>query len=176
MDAETGLLPREFTYFGIVLGLIFSWIAPGDTSGTVFLLRLYGKSLTSLHWLSLIDALAGALTGAGFFYLAWAAYYIVRKRHGLGFGDIALMAMSGAFLGLKLVLLVIFLAPITGILYIIFLLVREAFGVAPQNDSESIVEGSFLSREIPFGIFLGVCSLFAVFAGEAVWRAYLGMF
>ncbi len=42
MDAETGLLPREFTYPGIVLGLILSGIATTDYSGTALLLRVFG--------------------------------------------------------------------------------------------------------------------------------------
>ncbi len=66
-----------------------------------------------------MDAVLGALVGAGFFYLAWAVYYLVRKQHGLGFGDIALMGMSGAFLGLKLVVLVIVLAPVSAIFYVV---------------------------------------------------------
>ncbi len=55
-----------------------------------------------------------AALGAGFFFVAWAVYYLVRKRDGLGFGDMVLMAMVGTFLGLKLTVLVIFLAPVIG--------------------------------------------------------------
>ena len=45
MDEETGLLPREFTYPGIVLGLGFSWLASTETArGRRFLLRLFGSS------------------------------------------------------------------------------------------------------------------------------------
>ncbi|MGA2903258.1 MAG: prepilin peptidase [Candidatus Korobacteraceae bacterium] len=115
MDAQTGLLPREFTYSGIVLGLVFSWIVPTDYAGTALLLRIHGKQVQNVHGLSLLDSGLGGLVGAGFFYLAWALYYVVRKKHGLGFGDIALMAMSGAFLGVKLILLVIFCAPLLGV-------------------------------------------------------------
>ena len=99
MDAETGLLPREFTYPGIVLGLVFSWIVPTDYSATALLLNLFDKQVQSVHWLSLLDSVFGGVVGAGFFYLAWALYYLARKKHGLGFGDITLMGMSGTFLG-----------------------------------------------------------------------------
>ena len=173
MDAEAGLLPREFTYTGIVLGLAFSWIVPTDSAATVLLLRLIGRPIPPEHLLSLLDAALGGLVGAGFFYLAWALYYLVRKAHGLGFGDIALMGMAGAFLGLKLIVLVIALAPITSVFYIAFLFVRNAFGPEGQQDGFG---RPFLGREIPFGVFLGACSLLAVFAGEAMWTWYLGMF
>jgi leader peptidase (prepilin peptidase)/N-methyltransferase len=173
MDAETGLLPREFTYSGIVLGLVFSWIGPTDYAATALLLRIYDKQLQNAHWLSLLDSGLGGLVGAGFFYLAWALYYVVRKKHGLGFGDIALMAMAGAFLGVKLILLVIFCAPLLGLVYACILLVREIFASKAKPDTREQDQGPFLSREIPFGVFLGVCSLAAIFLGQTVWNWYL---
>jgi len=175
MDAETGLLPREFTYSGIVLGLGFAWIAPTNPAGTAFLLRLFSKPVANVHRIWLLDALLGALVGAGFFYVAWALYYLVRRRHGLGFGDIALMAMAGAFLGLKLILLVIFWAPILGIVYALLLVALEKAGGA-KAASESREKPSLLHREIPFGVLLGACSLLAVFFGDAAWSWYLRRF
>lgn len=176
MDAETGLLPREFTYSGIVLGLALSFVARTDYAGTVFLLRLFGEHVSSTAIISLMDAVLGALVGAGFFYFAWAVYYLARKQHGLGFGDIALMGMSGAFLGLKLVVLVIVLAPTSAIFYVVFLLLREAFGSHASEETNAQSAQPFLGREIPFGVFLGAGSMFVIFAGEALWTWYLGFF
>lgn len=173
MDAETGLLPREFTYPGVVLGLAFSWIAPTDSAATEFLLRLYDRRVPNLHWLSLLDSALGGLLGAGFFFCAWALYYVACKKHGLGFGDIALMAMSGAFLGVKRVVLVIFCAPLLGLLFALVLLLGER--LASRTKSPAMVPGAnpFLSRQIPFGVFLGACSLAAVFLGQMAWTWYL---
>jgi len=181
MDAETGFLPREFTYTGILLGLGFSWLAPTDSAGTQFFLRAYQTQLPGAHQLSLLDSAIAALTGAGFFYLAWALYYVIRKRHGMGFGDIALIAMSGAFLGLKLTLLVIFFSPLLALVYSIFLLARHRRGkpiasVPPDASVFSSEREMILNREIQFGVFLGACSLAAVFLGETIWRWYLGFF
>ena len=180
MDAETGLLPREFTYSGIVLGLALSGFAPTDSTATQFFLRVYGAQLPAPAQLGLLDSAIGALLGAGFFYLAWALYYLVRKRHGLGFGDIALMAMVGAFLGLKLTLLVIFCAPLAATVYAAFLLLAGRFRQTPETGGalagQSSVRERFLAQELPFGVFLGACSLAAVFFGESVWRWYLSSF
>ncbi len=176
MDAETGLLPREFTYSGIVLGLALSFAAYTDYYGTAFLLHVFARSVPGAPMISFVDAVVGALVGAGFFYLAWAVYYLVRKQHGLGFGDIALMGMSGAFLGLKLVVLVIVLAPISAIFYVVFLLLREAFSSHVSGEASAMAAQPFLGREIPFGVFLGACSMFVIFAGEALWTWYLGFF
>ena len=180
MDVETGLLPREFTYPGIALGLAFSWLVPTRSAATQFLLLLYDKHSQSVALLSFADSVIAAVLGAAFFYLAWALYYVVRKKHGLGFGDVALMAMSGAFLGLKLTLLVIFCAPLLAVLYAMVLLAWETLGrrVAGELDppETSADKEPFLSREIPFGAFLGACSLAAIFFGNAIWDWYLGMF
>jgi leader peptidase (prepilin peptidase)/N-methyltransferase len=173
MDAETGLLPREFTYPGILLGLAFSWFAPTDYAATEFLLRLYDRRVPNLHWLSLLDSALGGLVGAGFFFSAWALYYVVRKKHGLGFGDIALMAMSGAFLGVKCVALVIFCAPLLGLLFAVLLLLWERFASRPKSPTVAHGAKPFLSRQIPFGVFLGACSLAAVFLGQVAWTWYL---
>ena len=175
MDAETGLLPREFTYSGIVIGLTFAWFVATDYAATALLLRAFGRRVPNVHWLSLLDSFLGGLIGAGFFFLAWALYYLVRKRHGLGFGDIALMGVSGTFLGLKLVFLVIFCAPLLGVLFAVVLLVREAFRPARDAVERQEEETPFLRREMPFGVFLGASSLAAVFVGEAVLNWYLRM-
>ena len=180
MDAETGLLPREFTYAGILLGLAFAPIAPLDTAGARFLMNLFRWRIASAYAVNVLDAFLGAAVGAGFFYLAWAFYYLLRKRHGVGFGDIALMGMAGAFLGLKLILLVIFAAPILGVIYAALTLLfesRNPRATVPDSSGELGEEDeNFLSREIPFGVFLGACSLISVFFGQALWRWYLELY
>jgi leader peptidase (prepilin peptidase) / N-methyltransferase len=179
MDAETGLLPREFTYAGIAIGLGTAWFGPIDASGTTFLLGVMGaRSVPSVSELYLLDSVAGAGFGAGFFYLAWALYYLVRRRHGVGFGDIALIAMVGAFLGLKLTVLVVFLSPIMATVFAVTMLplgrskVHRSQLAQPNSDGAE----SFLFREVPFGVFLGASSLIALFMGREIWGRYLGLF
>ncbi len=178
MDAETGLLPAEFTYSGVMLGLVFAWFVPGDSSGTDFLLRVLGLATTfTPAQASMVDALVAAAIGAAFFYLIWALYYLVRKRHGLGFGDIALIAMCGAFLGLKLTIFVLFTAPVVGAIYAVGLLLWNSIKrhSEPGSAGQPRLSTAEMLRvgEVPFGVFLGGCSLLAIFCGEAVWRHYL---
>ena len=178
MDAETGLLPAEFTYTGIALGIFFSWLVPVDTTGTEFLSQLMGLHPTSdPHQASLVDAIIAMLFAAAFFYAIWALYYLVRKRHGLGFGDIALIAMCGAFLGLKLTLFVLFASPILASIYAVGWIVLNAVrGREPAAAGEARLSASemLLMAELPFGVFLGACALLAVFWGERAWNLYLG--
>ncbi len=178
MDAETGLLPAEFTYTGIGLGLLFAWVVPGDSSGSEFLLRGLGiDTVMGVRQASLVDATIAMLFGAAFFYCIWAVYYLVRKRHGLGFGDIALIAMCGAFLGLKLTLFVLFSAPILGCIYGIgwvgWNAMRTRRESAISGESRRSTAELLQLGEVPFGAFLGTCSLLAVFWGERAWEVYL---
>ncbi len=172
MDAETGLLPREFTYPGIALGLAFSLVAVTDSSGTQLLLRAYGAHFPMIQ-VSFLDSILGALLGAGFFFMASGIYFLARRRQGMGTGDFALMAMSGAFLGLKLTLLVILLAPLMAAIYGLTFMTRR---LADAGSTKVPFWEILQSWEVPFGAFISVSSLVAVFFGEAAWRWYLGFF
>ncbi len=172
MDAETGLLPREFTYPGILLGLSFSPIAPIDSGGTQVLLHAYGLHLPGIQ-VSILDSLLAALIGAGFFFIAAGLYFLLRKRQGMGSGDFALVAMCGTFLGLKLTLLLIFLAPLIATAYALVLIARHA---ARAADTTASLKQMLQSREIPFGVFISTSALAMTFFGEAAWRWYLGFF
>lgn len=178
MDAETGLLPAEFTYPGIVAGLVFALLAPVDTAGSEFAMILFGKHPEITPQLSVLDALAAGVLGASFFYLAWALYYIARHVDGLGFGDIAFTAMMGVFLGLKLTTLVLFLSPIIATLYAIGTALSRGQPTSISKSQGSVPPAStgFLQRQIPFGVFLGISGLVALFAGEPLWKRYLGLF
>jgi len=172
MDSETGLLPHEFTYPGILLGLALSSRIPTDNSGTQFFLYAYGEHL-SIAEVSLLDSVFGALVGAGFFFVAAGLYFLVRRRQGMGTGDFALIAMVGAFLGLKLTLLVIFLAPLVATVYSLIRMVHHA-GEAGKNRTS--VREMLQLWEIPFGVFITISSLAVTFFGEAAWRWYMGFF
>jgi leader peptidase (prepilin peptidase) / N-methyltransferase len=179
MDAETGLLPREFTYSGIGIGFATAWFNSIDASGTSFLLSVMGaRSVSSNSELYLLDSVVGAGFGAAFFYLAWALYYLVRRRHGVGFGDIALIAMVGAFLGLKLTVLVVFLSPIMATVFAVTMLLLNRNKIHGSQLAQLNANGaeSFFFREVPFGVFLGASSLIALFVGREIWGWYLGLF
>jgi leader peptidase (prepilin peptidase) / N-methyltransferase len=172
MDAETGLLPREFTYTGILLGLAFALSVPMDSWGTQVLLNAYGVHLSATR-ISILDSTLGALAGAGFFFVASGIYFLLRKRQGMGSGDFALIAMSGTFLGLRLTLLVIFLATLTAASYALVLIARQ---VGHERNAGASFREMLQSGEIPFGVFISASSLAVAFFGEAVWRWYTGFF
>ncbi|MFZ0538440.1 MAG: prepilin peptidase, partial [Candidatus Sulfotelmatobacter sp.] len=119
-DAETKLLPDKLTLPGLALGIVFSLLVPVNDLASQLLpgmLNLPFSSEVVSHVLSLFDSLLGAALGASFIYGAGAVYLRWRGMEGMGFGDVKLMAMIGAFLGMKLTIFTIFTASLVGSLF-----------------------------------------------------------
>src|SRR5438128_6157030 len=119
-DAETKLLPDKLTLPGLVLGMLFSLFVPVNDLASQFLPAAvnlpFGSDLVA-PLMSALDALLGAAVGAGFIYGAGAIYLRWRGMEGMGFGDVKLMAMVGAFVGIKLTVFTIFTASLVGSLF-----------------------------------------------------------
>src|SRR5207302_7604844 len=64
--------------------------------------------------LSLVDALLGAAVGGGLLWLVGEGYFRLRGREGMGLGDVKMMLMAGAFLGVKRTLLTILVGSLLG--------------------------------------------------------------
>ena len=107
------------------------------------------------------DAAAGTLVGAGLVYLVAVYAEVAFQKESMGGGDVNLLAMTGAFLGWRLTLLTFFFAVLVGAA---LSLVLVATRVLSRKD------------RIPFGPFLALGALIALFEGERVIRWYLGLF
>jgi leader peptidase (prepilin peptidase) / N-methyltransferase len=119
-DAETKLLPDAMTLPGLALGIGFSLVVPVNDLASRIIPGLVSSAMRSeISWRiwSLSDSLLGAAVGASFLYGAAAIYLRARGVEGMGFGDVKLMALIGAFLGTKLTVLTIFAASLTGSLF-----------------------------------------------------------
>jgi leader peptidase (prepilin peptidase)/N-methyltransferase len=191
-DAETHLLPDKLTLPGLALGLLFSFFVPVDTLAArifPFLAELPLSSGISARLFWFTDALLGAAVGASFIYGAGVIYQRFRRVEGMGFGDVKLMAMVGAFLGVKLTIFVIFAASLGGSLFgVATMLVvwlrrtrrrmRKAHEPAAVARKRAWVSAALVYRnfQVPFGVFLGSMALFAVFFGERITTWYLGLY
>ena len=105
-DLEKRLLPDEFTLGGLAIGIVFAWFVPvaiGRDSFAGMFLYLAGIQVNG-RMESLAEALVAAIVLSGILWAAGWVYFRVRGREGLGFGDVKLVAMIGAFLGFRLAL------------------------------------------------------------------------
>jgi leader peptidase (prepilin peptidase)/N-methyltransferase len=152
-DLEERILPDELTLGGLVAGLVFAYFVPVPGYVVSILVMVTGMQLSAT-----VTALAESALGAGLpaFFL-WGGgwlYEKVRHREGLGFGDVKLIAMVGAFLGLQGALLTLILGSIAGSV------VGLAYIKLAHKDPASY--------ELPFGTFLGLAAIVAVLAGNRI--------
>jgi leader peptidase (prepilin peptidase)/N-methyltransferase len=138
----------------------------------------------SWRLLSLADAVLGAVVGAGFLYGIGMVYRRARGHEGMGMGDVKLMAMIGAFLGLRLTVFTIFGASVLGTILSLLLVAcvwrrrtkrrqwrnREPAPVARRRAWKSAKLMRYYA--LPFGVFLGSTALLAIFFGPALLQWY----
>jgi len=186
-DAETKLLPDKMTLPGLALGIMFSILVPVNDMASQFLpgmVNLPFSGDVSERLISLLDSLLGAMVGASFIYGAGAIYLRWRKAEGMGFGDVKLMAMVGAFLGIKLTVFTIFTASLAGSLFglgtvfVVWLkrtrrfVKRLANARAARQRAWQSAQVVYRSYQMPFGVFLGTMAIVATFFGNRLWEWY----
>jgi leader peptidase (prepilin peptidase) / N-methyltransferase len=187
-DAETKLLPDALTLPGLALGLIFSLLIPVNDLASQFLpgvVNLPFSGEVAMRILSLVDSLLGAALGASFIYGAGAIYLRWRGTEGMGFGDVKLMAMVGAFLGIKLTIFTIFTASLAGsffgltTVFVVWLKRTHRFAKRLANAQAARRRGwqsaqvVYRNYQMPFGVFLGSMAIVACFFGNQFLHWYM---
>lgn len=140
IDFYHQILPDEITLPGLTLALIYSLFRPD---------------------LSLTQALVGAVVGSGFLLFIYGAYYLLRRKEGLGMGDVTMMLMVGAYLGWLQAFFTLILASLAGALVGVFFILFKK-----KN----------LQYSLPFGTFLAPAAFFSLLWGEKILRAYLSLY
>lgn len=149
IDAEHQILPNAITLPGILVGLATSPLRSGP------------------HPLG--DACLGAVAGFAILFATNAGYRLWqaargvpadKREDGIGQGDFKLLAMIGAFLGVRLVLFSLFVGAVAGAAYGVTMI---AFG------------GYGWKSKLPYGVFLGSAAILALFVGETWVGWYVGL-
>jgi leader peptidase (prepilin peptidase)/N-methyltransferase len=151
-DLEERILPDELTLGGAAAGIAFAVFVPQDWG----LISLLLRTVHNARLISAMEAAFAALFCAGTLWIVGALYQKVRNREGLGLGDVKMVAMIGAFLGLQGALMTLIvgslLGAIVGLSYIWF----------TGKDASTY--------ELPFGTFLGAAALGVGFLLNVVWH------
>jgi leader peptidase (prepilin peptidase)/N-methyltransferase len=107
IDLDYMIIPNVITYpgtiIGLMLGLASSYIPP---PGYLPLERPFSSSI--------IESVIGIASGSGILLAIWWFYLVVRKREGLGLGDVKLLAMVGALFGYQCSIFTIFIGSVFG--------------------------------------------------------------
>lgn len=113
-DVRVRLLPDVITWPGFAAGMLLSFfINVNDGSGYILGVRLLHRRLSDTA-VSVVDAALGAAFGSMFLWGVATLYRAVRGREGMGRGDVKMMALIGAFLGLRGTFLTILLGTLLG--------------------------------------------------------------
>ncbi len=145
-DAETRILPDEFTIGGIFAGLALAPVVPVPEGFIAWILQMQAPA-ASPALQSFVQSLIAAASLSGGLWLMGLVYERVRGRQGLGFGDVKMTAFLGAFLGLETAVLALLAGSLLGsVLGLVWIKARGA-------DASTY--------ELPFGSFLGVGALLA---------------
>lgn len=139
IDLEHHLLPNVITLPGIAIGLISSAVLPPG----------------------IVEALMGAALGGGVLWLIGEAYFRYSGQEGMGGGDVKMLAMIGAFLGWKLVLVTLVLSSVAGSIVGLFVIVIKRGG---------------MKYALPYGTFLALGALVASLAGDRIVNWYVGLY
>jgi leader peptidase (prepilin peptidase)/N-methyltransferase len=135
IDLEHRLLPDAITIPGTILGLLLSLVLPQ---------------------LSFPEAAAGALVGAALFFGVGRLYEKWAGRRGLGGGDVKMLAMIGAFLGVWALPLVILISASLGTLT----------GLIRVLSQGAEARGQWRTISLPYGPFLAAGAWCYLFWGE----------
>lgn len=161
IDLDYMIIPDVITYPGTAVGLLLGAAASLLSTTGAFPLQFPFTQ-------SFVESLLGIIFGAGTLYLVWWLYLMIRKREGLGLGDIKLLAMLGALFGYQCSLATIFVGSVCGSIVGLLL-------VAFRRHKYSM--------HISFGPYLAFAAMLYIFnfpnlvqylcgtTGETLWRA-----
>lgn len=140
IDLHHQILPDEITLPGLALALVYA---------------AFRSDIT------LRQSLVGAVAGAGFLLLIYGAYFLLRKKEGLGMGDVTMMLLVGAYLGWVKAFFTLLLGSLVGALVGVFLMSFR------KKD---------LQFALPFGTFLAPAAFIALVWGDRIITAYLSLY
>jgi leader peptidase (prepilin peptidase)/N-methyltransferase len=154
-DATEYVIPDGFTAFGLVWAVIMAFVA-------VFVRE-------TSPFASLYDSLVGACAAAGAIAIAgWLGEMILKKEE-MGFGDVTLMAMIGAHLGVARSLMTIFFGAALGAVGFLVIVFPVAWVRSRRAGTE------FDPPLVPFGVFLAPAAMVALLWGDALLNWYRGL-
>jgi leader peptidase (prepilin peptidase)/N-methyltransferase len=121
--------------------------------GSVVIAVLW-MSVDAERWRVLLSALVGVAGGGGLIWTVRIIGQVALGKEAMGFGDVTLMSMIGAFVGWQACGLIFFMAPLAAI----------AFALG-----QTLLSGR---RDIPYGPYLCIATLACILFWKNVWWGF----
>ncbi|HQE76529.1 MAG TPA: prepilin peptidase [Candidatus Hydrogenedentes bacterium] len=164
VDLTDWTIPDEVTLPGIPVGI-----------ATSVLFMLYPKSGLAVMGpfeMPVFNSLLGVVVGGGVLYALDKGALLLLKKPGMGFGDVKLNAMLGAFFGLYGAILIIviaaFIGSFVGILMILAGKRNPAPGGPTEDSGEEPAGRPASGHYLPFGPYLALAGVIVMLAGPAI--------
>jgi len=145
IDLSHQIIPDVISIPGIIAGLLMTVIF----------------NIVSTYPISWYDSLAGIIAGGGILYLVAVGYKKLTGKEGMGFGDVKLLAMIGAWMGWRALPFIILISSLTGSII---------------GATALLLAGKGLRTRIPFGPFLVLGAFIYLFFGTRIESFYFSLF
>ena len=151
IDLEHMIIPNVITIPGIIIGLVYNLII---TDWNLFLRVLNHMDLTNMLFIipkiPAMNSFFGIIIGGGSLLLIAYLYKLIRKNEGMGMGDVKLLAMLGAFLGINGVFFIILVSSLVGSVVGITII---------------LLNRGNLKFALPYGPFISLGAVLFIFTG-----------
>ncbi|MGI9533715.1 MAG: prepilin peptidase [Thermodesulfobacteriota bacterium] len=151
IDLEHMIIPNIITFPGILIGFAYNLII---TDWGLFLRVLKHLDLNNIFYIipriPALNSFFGILIGGGSLLLIAYLYKLIRKNEGMGMGDVKLLAMLGAFLGINGVFFIILISSLAG----------SVVGI-----TMILINKGNLKVALPYGPFISLGAILFIFTG-----------
>lgn len=134
-------------------GSAWKFLGPLAIAGAVAISLVWANG-SVLRWQTLLSALMGVAGGGAVVWSVRIVGQVALGKEAMGFGDVTLMSMIGAYMGWQACVMIFFMAPLAALLFAL---------------AQTLMSGR---RDIPFGPYLCAATLFCIVAWPLVWFGY----
>lgn len=154
IDLFERILPDYLTLGGLAVGFLCAPLQHWE-----FLLGRGSLEVGGPIVAGYVNSVLGIVVGGGFLWVVAEVYFRLRRIEGMGFGDVKMMAMVGAFLGWQFTWMTILLGSVLG---------------AVLGGAYIFLGGHGRRYELPFGTFLAAAAVLVTLSGPAFLEWYMG--
>lgn len=158
-DFDYFVIPDAITVTGMVIGIVLGTLIPG----------IRPAPAEASTWLGgLTQGVLGLVVGGGLVWVVRIVASLAFRREAMGFGDVTLLAMIGAFTGWQIAVLTFFVAPFFGIAHALLKLARLFLKWIRRQP----IVGA--DREVPLGPYLSIAALVLLLLWPRIWGDFVG--